>query len=48
MRTLDLDISEMEALEAPGWLEWVTGIGAGVVVGGAAIYGGIAIGVAIT
>jgi hypothetical protein len=45
---LDLTMHEVETLDAPGFLEWAVGIGAGVVVGGAALYGGIAIGVAIT
>ncbi|NTW39151.1 MAG: hypothetical protein HGA44_04560 [Cellulomonadaceae bacterium] len=41
-------IEPLESLEAPGWGEWVAGIGVGTVVGGGLIYGGIAIGVAIT
>ena len=40
------EIEPLESLEAPGWGEWVAGIGVGAVVGGALIYGGIAIGVA--
>lgn len=41
-------IEPLEALEAPGWGEWVAGIAAGAVVTGGLIYGGVAIGVAIT
>jgi hypothetical protein len=46
--TLDLNMHEIEMLDAPGIVEWVTGIAVGIVVGGAALYGGVAIGVAIT
>ncbi|ROS76620.1 hypothetical protein [Cellulomonas sp. PhB143] len=42
------EIEQLEALEAPGWGEWVAGIGAGAIVGGGLLYGGIAVGVAIT
>jgi hypothetical protein len=45
---LDLEMNEVEALDAPGLGEWLAGIGVGVVVGAAAVYGGIALGVAIT
>lgn len=41
-------IEPLESLEAPGWGEWAAGIAVGSVVGGGLIYGGIAIGVAIT
>ncbi|WP_197061078.1 hypothetical protein [Microbacterium mangrovi] len=41
-------IEQLEPLEAPGWGEWVAGIGAGLVGGGLLIYGGVAVGVAIT
>ncbi len=41
-------IEQLEELDAPGWGEWVAGIGVGAVVGGGLVYGGIAIGVAIT
>jgi|GEM_PF-850464 len=46
--TRKLEIEPLESLEAPGWGEWVAGIGVGAIVGGGLIYGGIAIGVAIT
>ncbi|CUU55192.1 hypothetical protein Ga0074812_104273 [Parafrankia irregularis] len=46
--SLDLAVEELENLEAPAWWHYVVGFGAGAVVGGAALYGGIAIGVAIT
>jgi hypothetical protein len=39
---------ELESLDAPGWGEWVAGIGVGLVGGGLLLYGGIAVGVAIT
>jgi hypothetical protein len=45
---LNLSMQEIESLDAPGWGEWVAGIGVGSVVGGGLVYGGIAIGVAIT
>ncbi|MEX5636265.1 hypothetical protein [Parafrankia sp. FMc2] len=45
---LDLGVEELEGLEAPAWWEYVLGFGAGAVVAGGALYGGIAIGVAIT
>ena len=45
---LSLSMQEIESLDAPGWGEWVAGIGVGSVVGGGLVYGGIAIGVAIT
>ncbi|WP_018500449.1 daptide-type RiPP [Parafrankia discariae] len=45
---LDLGFEELEGLEAPAWWHYVVGFGAGVAVGGAALYGGIAIGIAIT
>lgn len=41
-------IEQLDELDAPGLGEWVAGIGVGAVVGGGLIYGGIAIGVAIT
>ena len=41
-------IETLEPLEAPGWGEWALGIGAGLVGGGLLLYGGIAVGVAIT
>jgi hypothetical protein len=43
-----LDVEELEAMEAPGFWDTVGGIAVGTVVGGAALYGGVAIGVAIT
>jgi len=43
-----LDVEELEAMEAPGFWDTVGGIAAGTVVGGAALYGGVAIGIAIT
>ena len=43
-----LDVEELEAMEAPGFWDTVGGIAVGTVVGGAAIYGGVAIGIAIT
>ncbi|GAA3283327.1 hypothetical protein [Nesterenkonia halobia] len=42
------NIEQLDPLEAPGWGEWVAGIGTGLVGGGALLYGGIAVGVAIT
>lgn len=45
---LSLDVQELEAMEAPGFWDTVGGIAVGTVVGGAAIYGGVAIGIAIT
>jgi len=45
---LSLDVEELEAMEAPGFWDTVGGIAVGTVVGGAAIYGGVAIGIAIT
>jgi len=45
---LNLSMQEIESLDAPGWGEWVAGIGVGSIVGGGLVYGGIAIGVAIT
>ena len=45
---LALDVQELEAMEAPGFWDTVGGIAAGTVVGGAALYGGVAIGIAIT
>jgi hypothetical protein len=41
--SLDLDIEDLESLEAPGFWEW----GAGVVVGAAAGYGAFALGAAL-
>ncbi|MBO3663637.1 hypothetical protein [Microbacterium stercoris] len=41
-------IESLEPLEAPGWVEWVVGIGAGAVATGGLIYGSVALGVAIT
>ncbi|SNQ49639.1 conserved hypothetical protein [Frankia canadensis] len=46
--SLDLGVEELESLEAPAWWHYVLGFGAGAAVGGAALYGGIAIGIAIT
>jgi len=48
METQLSDFEELESLDAPGWGEWVAGICAGAIVGGVLIYGGIAVGVAIT
>lgn len=45
---LALEVQELEAMEAPGFWDTVGGIAAGTVVGGAALYGGVAIGIAIT
>ncbi|WP_169798248.1 hypothetical protein [Actinomyces radicidentis] len=45
---MNTTITELETLEAPGWLEWTVGIGVGGVASGGLIYGGIAIGVALT
>jgi hypothetical protein len=45
---LDLTMQEVETLDAPGWGEWVAGIATGAIVGGGLVYGGIAVGVAIT
>jgi hypothetical protein len=45
---LMLDVEELEAMEAPGFWDTVGGIAVGTVVGGAALYGGVAIGIAIT
>ena len=45
---MNTTITELESLEAPGWLEWTAGIGVGATVSGGLIYGGIAIGVALT
>lgn len=36
-------IETLEDLEAPGFWEWAAGIGAGVVVGGGAVWIGVAI-----
>lgn len=43
MHKLDLGVEELEPMEAPGFWSWVTGIGVGVIVGGAVLYAGIAI-----
>ncbi|MCB5281014.1 MAG: hypothetical protein ABIP92_07475 [Arthrobacter sp.] len=41
-------IEQPEEIDAPGWGEWVAGVGVGAVVGDGLVYGGIGIGVAIT
>ncbi|MFE9404854.1 hypothetical protein ACFYNY_24370 [Streptomyces sp. NPDC006530] len=52
LSTLDLGITELEPMEAPGFWDTAGGFVAGTVVGGAVvgggIWGGIAIGTAIT
>lgn len=41
---LDLGVQELDDLVAPGWGEWVAGIGAGAAAG----YGAVALGAALT
>ncbi|WP_269858692.1 hypothetical protein [Streptomyces sp. RPT161] len=52
LSTLDLGISELEPMEAPGFWDTAAGFVTGTVIGGAvvggSVYGGIALGVAIT
>ena len=44
---LELDLQELEALDAPGWGTWLgRGAAAATVVG--TVYGGVALGVALT
>jgi hypothetical protein len=39
---LDLGIEELDEVEAPGFWEWVAGIGAGTIIGGGVLYLGVA------
>lgn len=39
---LDLGIEELDEIMAPGFWEWAAGIGAGTIIGGGALYLGIA------
>lgn len=41
-RTLDLGIEELDEMTAPGFWEWAAGIGAGTIIGGGALYLGVA------
>lgn len=43
MKDLDFAIVELEELEAPGFGEWVAGIGTGLVLGGASVGVGLLI-----
>lgn len=45
---IDLGVEELETLEAPGFWDTAGGVVAGGVVGTAAVYGGFALGVALT
>ena len=40
---VDLNIEEVESLDAPGFWEWAAGIGVGLALGGGAVLIGIAI-----
>lgn len=39
---LELGIEELDEVVAPGFWEWAAGIGAGTIIGGGALYLGIA------
>jgi hypothetical protein len=39
---LDLGIEELDEVTAPGFWEWAAGIGAGTIIGGGALYLGVA------
>ena len=39
---LDLGIEELDEITAPGFWEWAAGIGAGTIIGGGALYLGVA------
>lgn len=39
---LDLGIEELDEMTAPGFWEWAAGIGAGTIIGGGALYLGVA------
>ena len=40
--TLDLGVEELDEMTAPGFWEWAAGIGVGTIVGGGALYLGVA------